>query len=33
MESNGKRVTLDGELLPNNIDAGPIVFGEAGTNG
>ncbi|MCS6969638.1 MAG: glucose-6-phosphate isomerase [Planctomycetota bacterium] len=31
MESNGKRVTLDGRALP--FDAGPIDFGEPGTNG
>jgi glucose-6-phosphate isomerase len=31
MESNGKRVTLDGEALP--FEAGPIDFGEPGTNG
>ena len=30
MESNGKSVTRDGEPLP--YDAGPIVFGESGTN-
>jgi glucose-6-phosphate isomerase len=31
MESNGKRVGLDGRVLP--IDAGPVDFGEPGTNG
>lgn len=31
MESNGKRVRLDGSEL--NVDAGPINFGEPGTNG
>jgi glucose-6-phosphate isomerase len=31
MESNGKRVRLDGSLL--DVDSGPIVFGEPGTNG
>ncbi|GBG24163.1 Glucose-6-phosphate isomerase [Hondaea fermentalgiana] len=31
MESNGKRVTLEGEHLP--IEAGEIVLGEPGTNG
>ncbi|MDJ0498496.1 MAG: glucose-6-phosphate isomerase [Acidimicrobiia bacterium] len=31
MESNGKRVTLDGS--PVSVDTGPIVWGEAGTNG
>jgi glucose-6-phosphate isomerase len=31
MESNGKRVTTEGEVLP--FDAGEIIFGEPGTNG
>lgn len=31
MESNGKRVALDGRPLP--IEAGPVDFGEPGTNG
>ncbi len=31
MESNGKRVALDGSVLP--FPAGPIEFGEPGTNG
>jgi glucose-6-phosphate isomerase len=31
MESNGKRVSLDGQPLP--FDAGPVNFGEPGTNG
>ena len=31
MESNGKRVTLDGKMLPFN--AGEVNFGEPGTNG
>lgn len=31
MESNGKRVTLDGKVLPFN--AGEVNFGEPGTNG
>ena len=31
MESNGKRVTLDGE--PVDVDTAPIVWGEPGTNG
>ena len=31
MESNGKRVTLDGE--PVGVDTAPIVWGEPGTNG
>jgi len=33
MESNGKTVSLAGERLPSGVDAGPIVFGEPGTNG
>ena len=31
MESNGKRVSMDGRALP--VDSGPIVWGEPGTNG
>lgn len=31
MESNGKRVTLDGEVV--NYATGPIIWGEPGTNG
>lgn len=31
MESNGKRVSMDGEDLP--VDSGPVVWGEPGTNG
>lgn len=31
MESNGKRVTVEGETLPCN--AGEVFFGEPGTNG
>lgn len=31
MESNGKRVAMDGSVLP--FEAGEIVFGEPGTNG
>lgn len=31
MESNGKRITLDGELVTTN--TGPIYWGEPGTNG
>jgi glucose-6-phosphate isomerase len=31
MESNGKRVTLDGNLV--EVDTGPIYWGEPGTNG
>ncbi|NNK78668.1 MAG: glucose-6-phosphate isomerase [Litoreibacter sp.] len=31
MESNGKSVAMDGSALP--VDAGPVVWGEPGTNG
>ncbi len=31
MESNGKRVTLEGETL--DVHSGPVVWGDAGTNG
>ncbi|SFP27203.1 glucose-6-phosphate isomerase [Tranquillimonas alkanivorans] len=31
MESNGKRVSMDGKDLP--VDSGPVVWGEPGTNG
>lgn len=31
MESNGKRVAMDGTPLP--VDSGPVVWGEPGTNG
>ncbi|WP_339107070.1 glucose-6-phosphate isomerase [Thioclava sp. GXIMD4216] len=31
MESNGKRVSMDGEVLPYH--SGPVVWGEPGTNG
>ncbi|WP_040610434.1 glucose-6-phosphate isomerase [Oceaniovalibus guishaninsula] len=31
MESNGKRVSMDGR--PLNVDSGPVVWGEPGTNG
>ena len=31
MESNGKRVTMDGEAAP--YETGPVIFGEPGTNG
>lgn len=31
MESNGKRVAMDGSTLP--FDSGPVVWGEPGTNG
>ena len=33
MESNGKGVTRDGVRLPAGVEAGPIIFGEPGTNG
>lgn len=33
MESNGKTVTRDGVRYPAGVDAGPIIFGEPGTNG
>ena len=33
MESNGKSVTLGSERLGKTIAAGPVVFGEPGTNG
>ena len=33
MESNGKGVTRDGVRFGANIEAGPIIFGEPGTNG
>jgi glucose-6-phosphate isomerase len=33
MESNGKTVTKDGVRFPSHINAGPIIFGEPGTNG
>jgi glucose-6-phosphate isomerase len=33
MESNGKSVTLDGQRFASNVHAGPIIFGEPGTNG
>src|SRR5690606_10671290 len=31
MESNGKRVAMDGHALP--VHSGPVVWGEPGTNG
>lgn len=31
MESNGKRVAMDGTALSH--ESGPIIFGEPGTNG
>ena len=33
MESNGKRVTIGGKRYAKNVQAGPIIFGEPGTNG
>jgi glucose-6-phosphate isomerase len=33
MESNGKTVTKDGVRYPAGVEAGPIIFGEPGTNG
>lgn len=33
MESNGKTVTKNGVRYPDGVDAGPIIFGEPGTNG
>jgi glucose-6-phosphate isomerase len=33
MESNGKTVTKDGVRFAPGVDAGPIIFGEPGTNG
>lgn len=33
MESNGKGVTREGVRLPAGVEAGPIIFGEPGTNG
>jgi glucose-6-phosphate isomerase len=33
MESNGKGVSRDGIRLPSGVEAGPIIFGEPGTNG
>ena len=33
MESNGKGVTREGVRLPHGVEAGPIIFGEPGTNG
>jgi glucose-6-phosphate isomerase len=31
MESNGKRVSIDGKVLP--YECGEVIFGEPGTNG
>jgi len=33
MESNGKSTLMGGERLNKGVEAGPIVFGEPGTNG
>lgn len=33
MESNGKTVTKGGVRYPSGVEAGPIIFGEPGTNG
>ena len=33
MESNGKTVTKEGVRYPEGVEAGPIIFGEPGTNG
>jgi len=33
MESNGKTVSREGERYPEGVEAGPIIFGEPGTNG
>lgn len=33
MESNGKSVTIDGVRFGEGVEAGPIIFGEPGTNG
>ena len=33
MESNGKSVTKDGRRYDAGINAGPVIFGEPGTNG
>ena len=33
MESNGKRVTIAGTRYAKGVEAGPIIFGEPGTNG
>ena len=33
MESNGKRVSIGGARFSETLNAGPIVFGEPGTNG
>jgi glucose-6-phosphate isomerase len=33
MESNGKGVTRSGERFESGVEAGPIIFGEPGTNG
>jgi glucose-6-phosphate isomerase len=33
MESNGKGVSRNGIRFPQGVEAGPIIFGEPGTNG
>jgi glucose-6-phosphate isomerase len=33
MESNGKTVNRDGVRYAPGVEAGPIIFGEPGTNG
>ncbi|MBN1442615.1 MAG: glucose-6-phosphate isomerase [Planctomycetes bacterium] len=33
MESNGKRVTVDGKTLGSDSSTGPVIWGEPGTNG
>jgi len=33
MESNGKTVSRDGVRYEAGVEAGPIIFGEPGTNG
>ena len=33
MESNGKTVNKEGNRYPEGVNAGPILFGEPGTNG
>jgi glucose-6-phosphate isomerase len=33
MESNGKSVNKEGVRYESGVEAGPIIFGEPGTNG
>jgi glucose-6-phosphate isomerase len=33
MESNGKSNTIGGTRFAKGVEAGPIIFGEPGTNG